>query len=159
MKIVSGDLIALALQGAFDVIVHGCNCMCMMEAGIAKAIRNTFPEAYLADQRTISGDRKKLGSISTATVQTRHGPLTVVNAYTQYHWYGDGPLVDYDAVASAFRQIKKRFSGKRIGYPKIGAGFGGGDWERIAAIIDTELAGEDHTLVVFRHDAPTKEQT
>jgi O-acetyl-ADP-ribose deacetylase (regulator of RNase III) len=61
-------------------------------------------------------------------------------------------------VASAFRQIKKRFSGKRIGYPKIGAGFGGGDWERIAAIIDQELKGEDHTLVVFRHDTTIKEQ-
>ena len=38
---------------------------------------------------------------------------------------------------------------ERLGYPKIGAGLAGGDWPRIAAIIDRELAGEDHTLVEF----------
>ena len=37
MKTVTGDLIALAQQGTFDVIAHGCNCMCQMGAGIAAA--------------------------------------------------------------------------------------------------------------------------
>ena len=39
MKIIKGDLIKLALQGEFDVIVHGCNCFCTMGAGIAKSIK------------------------------------------------------------------------------------------------------------------------
>jgi hypothetical protein len=34
-------------------------------------------------------------------------------------------------------------------YPKIGAGLARGDWPTIAAMIDEELAGEDHTLVEF----------
>lgn len=45
MNIVHGDLIQLALAGQFDVIIHGCNCFCTMGAGIAKAIRQEFPEA------------------------------------------------------------------------------------------------------------------
>jgi len=50
----------------------------------------------------------------------------------------------------AGRHIEQRqFAGRRIGYPRIGAGLAGGDWQRIAAIIDEELAGEDHTLVEF----------
>ena len=57
--------------------------------------------------------------------------------------------VDYDAIRAVFAEVRDRFSGQRIGYPKIGAGLGGGDWERIATIIDEELDGEDHTLVVF----------
>ncbi len=48
------------------------------------------------------------------------------------------------------KQIKRDFSGKRIGFPKIGAGLAGGDWERIAEIIKTELAGEDLTLVEYK---------
>lgn len=71
----------------------------------------------------------------------------VVNAYTQYHYRGEGVLADYDAIRSAFRQIKRQFAGKRIGYPRIGAGLARGDWRVIAQIIDEELAGEDHTLV------------
>ena len=38
MKEVAGDLIQLAYDGKFDVIVHGCNCECMMGGGIAKQI-------------------------------------------------------------------------------------------------------------------------
>lgn len=45
MRNVQGDLIELALNGVFDVIVHGCNCQCTMGAGIAKSIRAKFPEA------------------------------------------------------------------------------------------------------------------
>jgi len=49
------------------------------------------------------------------------------------------------------RLIKIESTGQRIGYPKIGAGLAGGDWEIIAAIIiiEEELAGEDHTLVEY----------
>jgi O-acetyl-ADP-ribose deacetylase (regulator of RNase III) len=47
------------------------------------------------------------------------------------------------------RHVKAKFSGKRIGYPKIGAGLAKGDWNKISKIIDEELAGEEHTLVEF----------
>jgi len=62
MKEITGDLLALALQGQFDVIVHGCNCFCTMGAGIAKTIKKQFPEAYVADQNTQPADHTKLGS-------------------------------------------------------------------------------------------------
>ena len=48
------------------------------------------------------------------------------------------------------RRIKTQFSGRRIAYPKIGAGLARGDWARIARIIDEELAGETHTLVLYQ---------
>jgi O-acetyl-ADP-ribose deacetylase (regulator of RNase III) len=149
MKTVEGDLITLALQGQFDVIVHGCNCFCTMGAGIARVIQEEFPEAYAADLVTIKGDRNKLGDFSFATVTRNGNQITIVNGYTQFHFHGESVLVDYDAVQSIFKKVKQRFSGKRIGYPKIGAGLAGGDWRRIARIIDQELAGEDHRLVVY----------
>ena len=40
-------------------------------------------------------------------------------------------------------------TGKRIGYPRIGAGLAKGDWGVISNIIDVELGGEDHTLVEY----------
>ena len=145
MKTIVGNLITLAQQGQFDVIVHGCNCMCGMGAGIAKSIKEAFPEAYEADLKTIAGDRTKLGTCSFAKV----GNLSVINAYTQYDWQGDGVLADYNAIRSCFRWVKTNFSGQRIGIPMIGAGLAGGDWRVISQIIDEELAGEDLTLVVL----------
>jgi len=152
MQTISGDLIALARTGHFDVIAHGCNCFNTMGAGIAKTIKAHFPAAYAADMATRKGDRTKLGTCSSAVIPT-HGNLVVVNAYTQFDWRGAGMKVDYDAVASCMRWIKNHQAGKRIGLPKIGAGLAGGDWGRIAGIIGKELDGESITVVEYRSAA------
>ena len=128
MKSIRGNLLALARSGRFDVIVHGCNCRHAMGAGIAKQIKDSFPEAWAADLATPAG-AEKLGQISSAETDCDGHHLTVVNAYTQDDWQGDGVLLDYGA--------------------KIGAGLARGDWSKIAAIIDEELAGETHTLVEY----------
>jgi len=149
MKIIKGDLIKLALEGKFDVIVHGCNCYCTMGAGIAKTIKSVFPEAYKADCITEKGSKDKLGTYSHATIEKNGNKITVINAYTQHDYKDRGVKADYDAIRSVFKKLKSNYSGKRIGYPKIGAGLAGGDWKQISKIIDEELIDENHTLVEF----------
>jgi O-acetyl-ADP-ribose deacetylase (regulator of RNase III) len=149
MNIITGDLLQLALASRFDVIVHGCNCQCAMGKGIALSIKIQFPEAYEADLRTPKADPTKLGQISFAHITRSSAQFTVVNAYTQFHYRGQGVLADCTAIRSAFARIKQQFATQRIAYPKIGAGLAKGDWNTIAAIIEEELAGEDHTLVEF----------
>jgi len=150
MKIVEGDLIEMGKNGDFDVIVHGCNCFHCMGAGIADTIAKEFPQAMMIDQSTLYGDENKLGTLSWTTLD-RKPPLVIVNAYTQYEYTRNKVDVDYDALRECFKAIKKEFggNGNRIGYPLIGAGLAGGDWNVISKIIDEELDGEDHTLVKF----------
>lgn len=153
MNEIKGDLIELALNGRFDLIIHGCNCQCQMGKGIALTIKNRFPAAYHADCETEKGSREKLGSYSFANIENvanSVNPLTIVNAYTQFDWRGKGVKADYQAIRSVMQKIKQDFPGKRIGYPLIGAGLAGGDWDKIAKIIDQELDGENHTLVRFK---------
>ncbi|HEY1136842.1 MAG TPA: macro domain-containing protein [Xanthomonadaceae bacterium] len=149
MNILDGNLLDLAVAGRFDVIVHGCNCQCTMGAGIARTIKQHFPEAYAADKATPKGLREKLGTISFARIQRPEAEFVIVNAYTQFHWQGNGLKAEYEAIQRAMREVKARFSGLRIGYPLIGAGLAGGDWNIIAPLIDEALAGEDHTLVRY----------
>jgi len=146
---IHGDLLDLAIQGRFDVIVHGCNCRYQMGAGIAKTIKHRFPEAFRADCETPKGAREKLGTFSHADIVRPGAIFTIVNAYTQFHWRGTGVKADYDAIGAAMRAMKSRFGGARIGYPYIGAGLAGGDWGVIAPIIGEALSGEDHSLVVY----------
>lgn len=42
MKTIQSNLIHLAQNGDFDLIVHDNNCFCMMGAGIAKGINAAF---------------------------------------------------------------------------------------------------------------------
>ncbi len=149
MKIIKGDLIKLALEGKFDVIIHGCNCFCTMGAGIAKAIKSEFPEAFKADQITEKGDKSKLGFFTQATTIRSGYPIMVINAYTQFNYRGKGIKADYDAIRNIFKKLKSEFPGKRFGFPLIGAGLAGGDWDIISEIISEELQGEDFTLVEF----------
>ena len=95
---IKGDLIKLAIKGDFDVIIHGCNCFCTMGAGIAKSIKTAFPEAYKADLETLKGDKEKLGNFSAANIKRNGQEITIVNAYTQYHYGGPGIKVDYSAI-------------------------------------------------------------
>lgn len=118
-----------------------------MGAGIAKVIKQEFPEAYLADMQTESGSMQKLGTYSIASITRNGTSFIIVNAYTQYNWRGKGIKADYQAIKSVFSKIKKNFPSCRIAYPLLGAGLAGGDWNEISKIIDCELQGLDHTLV------------
>jgi len=149
---VEGNLITMALNGDFDVIIHGCNCFCTMASGIAGQISQRLPAAREADKLTEKGDKSKLGNYSAADCMGDHeNHFIVVNAYTQYRYGLDKRHTDYTAVRDVMRRIKKDFSGQRIGYPMIGAFRGGGDWEIIKGIINEELAGEHHTFVRFKN--------
>lgn len=150
MKKIKGDLIQLAIDGEFDLIIHGCNCFCTMGAGIAKTIKQKFSEAYKADLETKKGDKSKLGKFSWVKINTKNSNLIIVNGYTQFNWRGSGKKADYEAIREVFKKVKEKFSGLRIGYPAIGAGLAEGDWGVISKIIEEELIGENHTFVEYQ---------
>lgn len=157
---VQGDL----LQGV-PVIIHGCNAQGRMGRGVALAIREQLPFAYEAYMSHHKHHGLKLGEIVWA-IQTgvKDKPTKIVgNAITQEYWQANmapanGCLVDYDAIRSCVREIEQfarltqdgdRHRGpsldiasigyiKEVGFPMIGAGLGGGDWDIISAIIEDE---------------------
>lgn len=151
MNVIKGDLIELLLNGEFNVIVHGCNCFCTMGAGIAKQIKKRFPRVYESDLQTIRGDKNKLGNIRII----KYKNFDIINAYTQYNYINitNRINVDYDAIRSCFKQIKKfysKYNNIKIGYPLIGCGLAGGNWNIVRKIINEELKGMNHSLVEYK---------
>jgi O-acetyl-ADP-ribose deacetylase (regulator of RNase III) len=145
-----GNLIELAKQGYFNVIVHGSNCFCRMGSGIAKAVKENFTEAFLADMKTIAGDYNKLGNYSFAVESINDVvSVVVINAYTQYNYGTDSIKLDYEALTLCLRKINKNFKHKKIGVPQIGCGLAGGDWNIVSKIIEKELVDMDVTVVYF----------
>ena len=140
MNIIKGDLIELAKNGEFDLILHGCNCFHTMGGGIAKLVKDTWPSVFLVDTFTHKGDYEKLGNYSTFTVHVENNkPLIVINAYTQYHYNGFGQktdLFEYAAFELILQKINHYYPNLRIGMPMIGMGLAGGDSKRILTIIE-----------------------
>jgi len=141
LNIIKGDLIKLAEEGKFDYIVHGCNCHHTMGSGIAKQLKEKYPGVFEADKRTNHGDMYKLGGFSYFNT----GKFIVVNAYTQYSWYPkniDICAFNYEAFRGFLAKFKTFLKENYIdigicgvGFPKIGAGLAGGDWNIILKMI------------------------
>jgi len=139
LKHAKGNLIDMAEQGHFDVIVHGCNCFCTMGSGIAKEIRERYPLAYRADQLSESGNREKLGSLTMAVVESGDYEFAIVNAYTQYRYNRKGETADlfeYGAFLDVLLTLVETSGEMRIGLPYIGMGLAGGDKGLIIKLIE-----------------------
>ncbi len=146
-----GDLVEDASK--YDVVLQGCNCQNRMGAGIAKFLRQKYPEIYEADTIAYKRGEVKLGNYSkwvNEEIET-----TFVNCYTQYGTTGrlvGRADVDYDAIRKSFKSVNKEFAGKRVGIPLIGCGLAGGDWSKVGEIIDEELSEVDPIVVFLLSD-------
>ena len=144
---IQGDL----LKSDCDIIAHGCNCYCTFGSGIAKQIKETFPEAYEADLETDAGDVSKLGTHSWAYCKKegREGSIRVVNLYTQFKYGRDKRYVDYEALFNCLQQLRghahlqSQFQRPKVGIPKIGCGLAGGRWPIVRAMIEEVFDKED----------------
>jgi len=154
MKKVKGNLLDLAEQGEFDIVVHGCNCMTMMGGGIAREIAQRYPNVEQADYDTVRGDINKLGNWSSAFVRANGNTFWVVNAYTQYGVSRSEDVFEYEAFALILRKLIHTSGNLRIGLPYIGMGLAGGNKDIIIPIIEdfaekVVARGGSVTLVEF----------
>lgn len=137
------------LDAPSGIIVQGCNAQGVMGSGVAKAIRDAWPQVFTAYRQAYDQRGLRLGEV--IWVKVKDEPLLMTaNAITQ-EFYGreEGRVyVDYPAIEKAFTLIgqKARQYGLVVHYPLIGAGLGGGDWDRIEPIIERALVGVDHRL-------------
>jgi O-acetyl-ADP-ribose deacetylase (regulator of RNase III) len=150
MKTIKGDLLELADNGEFDVIVHGCNCFNVMGGGIARQIKERYPIAYEADCKTIRGDKFKLGKFSVANV----GKFDIVNAYTQYNLRTSSDTVfEYEKFEHILDTLKIHFSeDSRFGFPLIGCGLAGADRNKIVELLENFANERNVTLVEFNNE-------
>jgi len=148
---IEGDLIALAKAGEFDVIAHGCNCMCTMKRGLAPLMAEAFLcNTYGLEGSQYKGDINKLGRID---YRESDNGLIVVNCYTQYMWAtpDNSQPLDYSALELCLKKINHVFKGKHIGLPKIGCGLAGGNWFIVQGMIKMLLKDCKVTIVMDKN--------
>ena len=140
LKHTQGNLLDLAEAGEFDVVVQGCNCFNTMGGGIAREIRERYPEVAAADAKTKKGDYNKLGNWTEHMAIGRHREpqsyYTIINAYTQYNMSQGTDVFEYTAFQLILEKLTFMYGNKRIGLPYIGCGLAGGDQETILDMIE-----------------------
>lgn len=135
IRYIKGDL----LEAPEQIIIHGCNSLGIMGAGVAKLIRDRWPKAY-EDYRDVYNSN---GLILGTLVPSRQsdGKL-ILNAITQDTIGPSGVHVSYWAIANILYKIDQRAIDQKIeeiAMPMIGAGLAGGNWSVIEAIIENTV--------------------
>ena len=145
------NLLEYPLQG----IIHQANCMHTMGSGIARLIREKYPEAYEADCGAGSkGDSKRLGTFSVAHILKED--KYIFNLYGQYNYGAMARFTSYDAIDRGLRKIEayaRENHLSTLGLPKkMGCMRGGGSWPIVRAIIEDVFKESPVELYICNYD-------
>jgi len=129
------------------IIVHQVNCQGVMGGGVAKAIREKWPQVYEKYRKRFSDNYYSSGSDFLASIDICHinDNLYIVNLYGQNLFKSNTTdkirFTSYAAWEEALPELKDYIVRdnlpKQIYFPYlVGCGLGGGDWRIISAMIE-----------------------
>ena len=153
------------LDSGADIICHQVNCQGKMNSGVAKAIREKWPDVYIKymESNEIIWDKAHehgrmiwnhmLGQIQVVFIADKK-TMAVVNMFAQENYGYDGRrYTSYDAFWSCLGEIKRTINpGLRIAFPaRIGCVRGGANWDVILTMIK-EVLGADYNVEIWDYD-------
>lgn len=133
---IKGDLLT-----AKGIIIHQVNCQGVMGAGVAKAIKQKWPQVYkeYADYTKDHLVEELIGSVYWVEL----GDVWVGNCYAQVRYGHDASrYTSYDALDSCMMEVARvapQFPGSSINFPLIGCGLAGGHWPVVREIIEYRI--------------------
>jgi len=136
-----GDL----LSAPVNLVIHQANCFHTMGGGIARVIKEKYPEAYEADLATTKGDEGKVGTFSVSKLTA--DKKKIVNIYSQFTFGMGVKQTRYDAIDTAIDSIIQRVGANKvsIGAPfQYGSRLGGGNFFIVQEIFRTKFEHLDN---------------
>jgi len=129
-----GDLLDCPEQ----TILQGVNMQIKMRSGIAKAIREKYPEVYEEYKKVAETKGLHLGDVIWVATDDK----LIANGVTQEFYGRDNKCyIDYEAIRTVMKTINScaiLSNITHVSMPLIGAGLGGGDFSIISKIIEEE---------------------
>ena len=148
IKIFEGNL----LESGANIICHQVNCQRAMNSGVAKQIRNKFPNVYEEYMKIASTEM--LGRIQIINVGDNQ---FVCNMFAQDQYGYDGKqYTDIEALRKCFVALKILLDSSDardmvIAMPyKIGCVRGGADWNIVYEMVDEVF--EEYRVELWRLD-------
>lgn len=133
-----------------NIIVHQTNCQGVMGSGIAKQVKERYPEVFNAYYHYCKTQELK-DIFGTALICQVSDYKYIANVFGQ-NTFGQGLQTDYDMLKNALKEVhdfaKENNLSVAIPY-KIGCGLGGGDWNTVYDII-TEIFFDDVPYEIYR---------
>lgn len=136
-----------------DIIVNTVNCVGVMGAGVALAMKNRFPEIMPAYQEACrSGQLRPGGCLLLPLPDGRHWAALA----TKDHWRNPS---QYDWVMNGLNKLERlaqRAGARSIAIPPPGCGNGGLNWDKVRPMVLKTLGSFD--LRIYAQDRVTELQ-
>ena len=148
---VKGD-VRSPLGNGRRLIIHCCNDIGKMGAGVALAIMKKWPVVKESYSRWYEKDIKsfKLGNIQAVRVEEN---IAVVNMIGQHGIYtkGNAPPIRYKAIEQCLMKVADLAEkyGASVHCPKFGAGLARGKWEIIEGLLQEQLCARGISVTVY----------
>ncbi len=148
IHVVDGDL----LESDCSIIGHQVNCRGVMGAGLARQIKERYPNVFIAYRNVCSEAYQQDLLGHCQLVRAREG-LIVANLFAQLDYGRNGRYTDYDALQKSMITLCNWYNvaldmlddrEPKIGLPYgIGSGLAGGKWSTVYDIIDVVFQGKN----------------
>lgn len=142
------------LKSDCTAIMHQANCFSRMKSGMAKSIKEMYPEAEQVDKDSNYSPKEKLGKFTS--VKSKSG-VTIVNLYGQYTIMDDttrerGFQTIYSELENAIDLFLSTTNDNfKIGVPYgMGCGLGGGDWDIVSNILENQSLKHSVDIYVYK---------
>ncbi len=162
LRHVTGNLLT---HPEVQVVGHQANCQNTFGSGIARTIKEMYPEAYRADTYAAVNKRNTLGNLSFGEVRLVNG---ITNSHGNhirriYNLYGQNLGTDhtklnqrktnYEALYCALEKmaldLQKDGNNYVVGFPHlIGCGLGGGNWNIVERLIQVAFADYQSEVII-----------
>lgn len=152
---VKGDIVN---DTQYTIFCHQVNCQGVMGAGLAKQIRNKYPEVYSDYIQTIHSEQWLLGSkICTPTTDGR----VCVSMFAQEDYGRNKCYTNYQAFQIILDGLQSELqmfefsnpSPYKIAFPEgIGCGLAGGDWNIIKPILEKFAANVPNDVYIVKKE-------
>lgn len=140
-----GCLIQALKDWDVDLIVHCCNAQGVMRSGIAKQIKDNFPDTFL-DYKKFCDEFDSKNLLGRFYI-TEDGVVNLIGQ--EYYGYDGKQYAGYDYIRRGLRDLNYSLfeDNFEIGFPyKFASDRGGCDWDKILEIIKEELPNQ-HVII------------
>jgi hypothetical protein len=140
-------------ESGADVICHQVNCQGVMGSGIARQVREKYPNVYETYKELCGCDEPK-NLLGIAQPVQANDKTIIVNIFAQENFGYDGKCyTDYNALRKGFETVRDNNEEDVIAIPFLmGCHRGGGDWNVVYKMIEEIFADSDCEVLICEYN-------
>lgn len=149
IKVIDGDL----LNAPEKYIVHQVNCKGVMGAGVARQVKEKYPEVFMVYKSLTNRHRdNSFKLLGKALLAVANDGKRFWNVFGEDNYGHTGLYTKYDDLENGLHAVFQNSKGDVAIPYKIGCGYGGGDWNIVYSMIEKLSKNFEYDVILYRYN-------